>query len=184
MRRLITLALAFCSIVPLTGCATILAGKTQTVSIDSNPSGARCELRREGRVIGSVEKTPGAVTITKTKHDIDVICTKEGFGESKAFAESGTEGATFGNIILGGLVGWGVDSAVGADNKYPEMVAVNLAAPPSSSAIASTFAPPSQTSGSANELKRRIAALEQLRTAGLLTTSEYQQKREDILRGL
>jgi len=33
---------------------------------------------------------------------------------------------TFGNIIAGGVIGWGVDSATGADNKYPESVMVQL----------------------------------------------------------
>lgn len=110
----------------LTGCATILSGRNQTVTLRTNPPGARCELVREGRVIGTVENTPGAVHLEKTKHDIDVVCKKDGFSESRAYAESGTEGATFGNIILGGVVGWAVDSASGSDNKYPEVVTVNL----------------------------------------------------------
>ena len=121
--RFMVMAIVACG---STGCATILAGKSQTVTVATNPSGARCELIREGRVIGTVENTPGAVTLMKTKHDIDVICRKDGFTDGKGFGESGTEGATFGNIILGGLIGWGVDSAVGADNKYPEVMTVNL----------------------------------------------------------
>lgn len=109
-----------------TGCASILSGRSQTITLNTNPPGARCELIREGRVVGTVENTPGAITLDKTKHDMDVVCSKDGFTESKAYAESGTEGATFGNIILGGVVGWAVDSASGADNKYPDVVIVNL----------------------------------------------------------
>ena len=83
-----------------TGCATILAGKSQTVTVNTNPPGARCELFREGRVIGTIDNTPGAVTLLKTKHDIDVLCRKDGFTDSKGFADSGIEGTTFGNILL------------------------------------------------------------------------------------
>lgn len=113
-------------IVLLSGCASILSGRSQTLTVESNPPGAKCELLREGRVIGTVEQTPGAIKIEKTKHDIDVICKKQGFVDSKVFAESGNEGATLGNILLGGGIGWAVDSAVGADNKYPEKIIVNM----------------------------------------------------------
>lgn len=111
----------------LSGCATILSGKSQTVTLNSNPPGARCEVTREGRIIGVVENTPGAITIDKTKHNLDIKCSKEGYVDSSEFGKSGTEGSVFGNIILGGGIGWIVDSAAGADNKYPEVVTVNLA---------------------------------------------------------
>lgn len=114
-------------------CATILAGRSQTITIESNPSGARCEVYREGRVVAVVEQTPGAVTLEKTKHDMEVLCKKHGYTDSKSMAESGNEGYTLGNIILSGGLGWAVDSAVGADNRYPERIVVNLAAPTSTS---------------------------------------------------
>jgi len=39
---------------------------------------------------------------------------------------SGAAGATFGNIVAGGLIGWGVDSATGSDNKYDSPVNITL----------------------------------------------------------
>ena len=48
----VTVALA------LTGCASIISGTSQTITINSNPPGAQCNLLREGLVIGSVT-TPG-----------------------------------------------------------------------------------------------------------------------------
>jgi hypothetical protein len=110
----------------LSGCASILSGTTQTITLNTNPPGARCELVREGRVVGVVENTPGAVTLKKTKHDMDVVCKKAGYADSKEFAKSGTAGATFGNIILGGGIGWAIDSAAGADNFYPEVITLTL----------------------------------------------------------
>lgn len=35
-------------------------------------------------------------------------------------------GATFGNIVLGGGIGWAIDSASGADNKYTSPVNITL----------------------------------------------------------
>jgi hypothetical protein len=178
-----------------TGCATILAGKSQTVSVNTNPPGARCEFNREGRVIGTVENTPGAVTLQKTKHDIDVVCRKDGFTDAKGFAESGTEGATFGNILLGGLVGWGIDSAVGADNKYPEVVTVNLAPAPMDGGNypgpVKTMRPVSYASKATESaqketpsVEKRLARLKKLRDEGVLSEEEYQKKRGDILNQL
>ncbi len=175
-----------------TGCATILAGKSQTVTVNTNPPGARCELIREGRVIGTVENTPGAITLVKSKHDIDVLCRKDGFGESKGFADSGIEGATFGNIVLGGLIGWGIDSAVGADNKYPELLNVNLvpmtAEPIKGNAAAQMFRPVSYEAKAAEPVKKdsftpesRLGRLKKLRDDGTLTEDEYQKKRAELI---
>ena len=102
---------------------------------------------REGSVIARVEQTPGGATIKKTKHDITLTCTKQGYQEATYLNHSGAAGATFGNIILGGGIGWAIDSASGADNKYDGVVNVTLvpvgaegAAPPPPSKPA-TLAP-------------------------------------------
>ena len=54
----------------LNGCALILSGKSQTLTVESNPPGASCDLFREGRVIATVSATPGAAMVEKTKRDI------------------------------------------------------------------------------------------------------------------
>ena len=163
-----------------TGCATILSGKSQTITLNTNPAGARCELIREGRIVGTVETTPGAVTLDKTKHDIDVVCKKAGYSESRAFAESGTEGATFGNIILGGGIGWAIDSAAGADNKYPEVVTVNMVPNLNTSSSKSQ----SKKSSSSNNNEKRLVELKKLREDGILTEEEYQLKRSEVVKRL
>lgn len=108
------------------GCSTILSGRTQTLTVTTTPPGAKCEFLREGRIIGSVSPTPGALTVERTKHDLTLQCGMNGYQSTTQVVESGTEGATFGNILAGGVIGWGVDSATGADNKYVENVAVTL----------------------------------------------------------
>jgi uncharacterized protein YceK len=109
----------------LQGCATILSGTSEKIAVASNPPGATCDLKRNGAVIGSVT-TPGTLDVEKTKYGIDVLCRKEGYQDATGFLESGVEEATFGNIVLGGGIGWAVDSAAGADNKYPEQITVTL----------------------------------------------------------
>src|SRR5215469_12743595 len=98
----------------LSGCASILSGSTETVAFNSNPPGATCQLARQGTVIASVT-TPGSLQLDRSKYNVDVTCHKDGYQDATGHLESGTEGMVLGNILLGGVVGWAVDSANGAD---------------------------------------------------------------------
>lgn len=114
------------SLLLLSGCASIVSGTTQTLTINTTPAGANCELEREGIVIGRVAPTPGSVLVQKTKHNIAVTCSKSGYQTAKFINKSGSEGATWGNIVLGGGIGWAVDSAAGADNHYDDIMNITL----------------------------------------------------------
>lgn len=120
----------------LSACASILSGTEQTIAVTSTPVGADCNLSRQvdsdGRPVqfARVAPTPGAVTVDRTKYNITVRCALPGYETGSAVLESGTEGMAMGNTIAGGVIGWGVDSAFGADNKYPSQVNVPLAASP------------------------------------------------------
>ncbi len=107
-------------------CSSIVEGTSQEIVVNTNPSGASCELVREGAPIGRVAQTPGTVLIKKTKHDMTINCTKDGYQVATYMNKSDVAGATFGNIILGGGIGWAIDSASGADNKYTSPVNITL----------------------------------------------------------
>jgi hypothetical protein len=109
----------------LPSCASIVEGTTQTLTFNTNPPGANCALTRNGLPIGNLT-TPGGIVVEKTKHNIEVACTKQGYDDSKTTIKSGASGATVGNIILGGGIGWAIDSASGADNKYNEINDITL----------------------------------------------------------
>lgn len=110
----------------LSACSSIVDGHTQTLTFHSNPDGAECTVNRNGGVIGRFT-TPSQLLVEKTKYDLHVVCKKDGYEDTTHFIKSDVAGATFGNIILGGGIGWLVDSATGADNKYQEMNVVTLA---------------------------------------------------------
>jgi len=135
------MTVAAVTVVSLSGCASIISGTSQEIKVVTNPPGANCELVREGAVIARVYQTPGGATIQKTKDDITLKCHKEGYQEATYVNHSGIDGATYGNIVLGGAVGWGVDSSIGADNRYDSIVNVSMVPAPATQ-VATIGTPP------------------------------------------
>lgn len=110
----------------LSGCATITQGTGQDIRVATLPDGASCTLSRAGVALGTIESTPGSVHVERTKDDISIICNKRGYGQAEGTSRSKVEGAVLGNILLGGGIGWAIDSANGSDNKYETPVNILL----------------------------------------------------------
>ena len=125
MKRLHVL-LAAVAAATVGGCSSIISGTSETLTINTNPPGADCKLTRNDLAIGRVSPTPGGIVVQKTKYNITVACDKVGYQQATYINKSGIEGATFGNIVLGGGIGWAIDSASGADNKYEEVMNITL----------------------------------------------------------
>ena len=113
---------AFCA----AGCATVTSGSSQTLTIETDPPAAACTLTRADQLIGVVNPTPGSISIEKSKKDISVTCKKDGYRDETAMLGSKFAGATLGNILLGGLIGIGVDAMSGATSKYPTSLSIQL----------------------------------------------------------
>ncbi|MBX3491712.1 MAG: lipoprotein [Parvibaculum sp.] len=123
MSRIILLAGAALA---LAGCSTVVDGTSQTLGVNTSPAEASCVFNRNGQQIAKIDPTPGTVKIDKTKHDIIVECTKEGYQKATFINKSDVNSATFGNILIGGGIGWAIDSATGSDNKYQATVSLTL----------------------------------------------------------
>lgn len=121
--------LCMLSVLMAPGCATVMEGTGQSVSIDSEPPGASCQVNRAGAPIGGVT-TPGSIHLDKSKNDLSVTCQKPGFQTATVASSPHFNGTTFGNILIGGLVGVAVDAATGANYSYDENIHVGLAAAP------------------------------------------------------
>jgi hypothetical protein len=118
--------LAIISLILLSSCSSIIEGTSQEIIINTTPAGADCSLERQNISIARVNPTPGSTIIKKTKYDIMIRCNRTGYQEATYFNKSGSAGATFGNIAAGGGIGWAIDSASGADNKYDSPVNITL----------------------------------------------------------
>ncbi|MDE3016639.1 MAG: hypothetical protein KGI29_06955 [Pseudomonadota bacterium] len=113
-------------IIALPGCSSIIEGRSQEIMINTSPPAASCSLTRNGESLGTISPTPGSMYVEKTKYDILITCNKKGYETATYLNHSGVAGATFGNIVLGGGIGWAIDSASGADNKYDSPVNITL----------------------------------------------------------
>lgn len=112
----------------LGGCASVSRGTTENISIASTPSGAEAIV--SGLEAPTTCITPCAV-VAKRNADISVTIQKEGYETqivplTKEIQTSGAVGFA-GNVLIGGVVGMGVDAATGAamDHK-PNPVMVTL----------------------------------------------------------
>jgi hypothetical protein len=110
----------------LPGCATITKGSSQSVTVNTDPTGATCMLSRDGQQIAAVNPTPGTVMVGKASGAIAVACKKSGFQDAAGVLASTFQAMTFGNIIFGGIIGVAVDAASGAMNEYPPMVTISM----------------------------------------------------------
>ena len=122
MRIFLTLSL----LALLCGCATIVKGTTQAVAVDTpGASGATCELSSPGIGTQTVV-TPATLVLEKSQHSVSVTCKKACFQDGVGVIASNAEGMAVGNVVLGGVIGLGVDAATGAMNKYADRTSVTM----------------------------------------------------------
>lgn len=104
------------------GCATIVKGSDQLVTINSNVSGASIKL--DGMEIG---KTPFTGKVPKNKEILEI--SKAGYKTYNVALSKQLEGMFWGNIIIGGTVGSITDFATGAAYAYaPSSFQIDLVA--------------------------------------------------------
>ena len=85
MKRFLILAM-----LALAGCASIIDGHTQQIVVNTNPPGASCTLTRNNEPLGTINPTPGALVVEKTKYDITITCKKRGYETATYLNHSGT----------------------------------------------------------------------------------------------
>jgi hypothetical protein len=109
-------ALVIVAVGILPGCATITRGSTEVLVIETQPPGADVELSPAGLRC----KTPCSLEL-KRKKDVMVKINKPGYEpvETSVLSEVAGAGAAgmAGNVILGGIIGAGVDVATGSTKK-------------------------------------------------------------------
>lgn len=109
----------------LSGCATVTRGTKDTLVVESDPAGADVQLST-----GQSGKTPTSFML-KRKEAVVVTISREGYETAMVTVNSQVVGAgaagMAGNVLVGGIIGVGVDSWTGATKSLkPNPVTVKL----------------------------------------------------------
>lgn len=150
------------------GCATIVNGKTQEISIASVPPGATVMIDGTQTVL-----TPTKVALRRNK-DYVLTFMKDGYQTQVVPVTGVLSGWLLGNIVFGGLIGGGVDAATGAGfTLTPESISIVMQ-PLQPGQVA--MPAPSGPLG----LDDRDRLADQMKADGLLDEKQYQAVKKKI----
>jgi len=108
------------AIFTFSGCATVMDGETQTISINSNPSGLRATI--DGKVI----HTPAIIKVKREGYDRVIRVDDDKLKCHKIIALNKHVNPTFfANLLSGGSFGSTTDYASGSMWKYDDNVNIN-----------------------------------------------------------
>ncbi|OWS69419.1 hypothetical protein CBI30_09595 [Polynucleobacter aenigmaticus] len=129
MNRYAKLALLAIGILLQVGCASITGSRNQPISVTSTHegkpvTGAYCTLVNDKGTW--FVNTPGSVVILKAYGDMSATCKKEETHVGVATFQSANEGAVWGNVLAGGLIGYAVDAGTGAGFSYPPTLNIEM----------------------------------------------------------
>lgn len=117
------------AVIALAGCASVAGEKTQPITVQTvldnkEVAGVGCTLENdEGKWFVTA---PGSVMVHKSTGDLAVDCTKDTGIVGHETAVSKSNGAIWGNILIGGGIGYLVDRHTGAGFDYPGTITVIL----------------------------------------------------------
>ncbi len=128
----------------LSGCATMIDGSNQYITIKSGPVHySHCVLSRPGEQFNVT--TPGSIHIEKSEDDLNVRCSRPGYADAVATIPSDVNLWTFGNIVTAGLTTV-VDAWTGAMFEYPSEFNIpmspGMTQPSAAAAYSSTYSLP------------------------------------------
>jgi hypothetical protein len=129
MNRLLKLALLAVPLLLQIGCASITGSRNQPISVttthEGKPiTGAYCTLVNDKGTF--YVNTPGTVTVLKAYGDMSATCKKEESHVGVSVFQSANEGAVWGNILAGGIIGYAVDASTGAGFSYPPTLNIEM----------------------------------------------------------
>jgi hypothetical protein len=109
------------------GCATVTKGGYQNITVETpGCSGAECKLtNKDGAWYVT---TPGSVMVERSNGDLTLFCRHPNLGKEPLVTtwNPKTGGWVWGNILLGGVIGAGVDLITGNAYDYPQRITLPI----------------------------------------------------------
>ena len=160
----------------ISGCASTMSGNSQPVTVSSNVNGARCTLTNEK---GSWSlQTPGSAVVTNSRENLSVRKKKKGYESAVVSVPSKhKDSATWGNVVLGGGIGYIWDRKTGAAFIYPSTINMSLI----KSETTQSNNDDTQVTLSGKTTAEQIKQLNDLFKAGVLTQEEFTKAKNKIL---
>jgi hypothetical protein len=125
LRRYTTALIAITS---LASCSTIIRGSRDTIRLTApDCSKAMCEVRHsEGKQ--TVSYLPGTAIFDRGWKQVSIECWERGDKANVVYAdlEPSLDGWTYGNVLLGGVIGTAIDVSQGSTGKLPDSVMLPL----------------------------------------------------------
>lgn len=118
-------------VITLCGCATIIDGTTQEITIDSNPQGATVYVTtiKDGVLGPKTEAGQTPLTVLVPRKDGAIIVEKEGYQSQQVELVRGMNPWVFGDVLMTSLLSTSIDTSTGASNEYdPDQYFVELKA--------------------------------------------------------
>lgn len=133
-------AVVTCAIAPMTGCATILGGgSSQVVSLASEPEGTRFIVKSSSGLQAAAGNAPQGIRLAR-KNEYQIEFTAPGFQSQTVALAKGINGWIWGNLVVGWILGFGIDFISGSAYKLePSVVTVTLTKALDDAGIEQTF---------------------------------------------
>ncbi len=120
-----TMVIPICLLV-FAGCASIISGTKQDVTISSSPGSANIVIKSSKGIEVFRGATPVRVEL-KRKYSYQVSIALPGYREENVYIDNNFNAWYLGNIICGGLIGLVIDAINGAMYTLePDMISVSL----------------------------------------------------------
>ena len=153
-----------------------MSGNNQPVTISSNVNGASCILQNEKGSWSLL--TPGSAVITNSRENLSVKCNKEGYQSAVVSVPAKhKDSATWGNVVLGGGIGYIWDRKTGAAFIYPSTINLTLV----KSETAQTNNDNTKVSLSGETTAEQLKSLSDLYKSGVLTQEEFTKAKNKVL---
>ena len=116
-----TICCALAAAVAFSGCATIVYGLTQTLTVATDPPGAGCTLERKGGDIAEITLTPAEIEIARSQFDLTISCRKEGHFDATSTLTSDLSAPIVGATSIPNFASFAIGGA-GASNPLVGLV--------------------------------------------------------------
>ena len=176
-------------LISLSGCASITGEKVQPVAVQTlldnkEIAGIGCTLTNdEGRWFVT---TPGTVTVRKSTADLLVECRKDANIVGNETLVSRGNGSVWGNVLLGGGIGYVIDRNTGAGFDYPSSSSIILRRIESvvREGLTEVKEKLSSNTGPSPTITQKLRDLQELRKDGVITEADFEKKKQLLLEGM